>query len=83
MPRRLMLCTVPLRASKSLKRVAVYWRPWSECTMSPAEGRRTTKARRLGVQAVGFEHAADAPAAHGVALGLHLGPQAARAISSW
>jgi hypothetical protein len=30
----------------ALKRVAVYWLPWSECTMSPAGGRRTTRARR-------------------------------------
>jgi len=35
-----------MRASKPLKRVAEYWLPWSEGTMSPAAGRRTTRARR-------------------------------------
>ena len=91
-----------------MKRVAVYWLPWSECTMSPAGGRRTARARRLvdqvfghglahvrvgiggaghkragllGAQAVGFEHAADAPAAHGVAFGLHFRPQPAGAVA--
>jgi hypothetical protein len=41
---------------------------------------RHERAGLLGAQAVRFEHAADALAAHGVALGLHLDPQPARAI---
>nr|WP_234795218.1 hypothetical protein [Hymenobacter arizonensis] len=35
----------------------------------------------MRAQAVGFEHPADAPAAHGVALGLHFDPQPAGAVA--
>ena len=45
-PRRLLLCCVPCWATRALKRAAVYWLLWSECTTSPAGGRRTTKSRR-------------------------------------
>ena len=44
-------------------------------------GARYERARPLGAQAVGLEHATDAPAAHGMVLGLHLGPQPARAVA--
>jgi hypothetical protein len=42
---------------------------------------RGTSERGCCAQTVGFEHATDAPAAHGVAVGLHFHPQPAGAVA--
>jgi hypothetical protein len=42
---------------------------------------RHKRAPLLGAQAVRFEHAADAPTAHGITGGLHFGPHPARAVA--
>ena len=58
-----MLCTAPFCASTVLKRVAVSWRPWSECTTSPAARRHTGLGLGSRLAHQGFGHElAQAPA---------------------